>query len=100
MQTRYDTLTLFFKALAHPVRLQILDMLRERELYVYEIEAALQKRQSYVSQQLIVLREAGLVVSQREGLHVRYRLAHPVDALFAAGEVTTAEGEAEKAPTQ
>jgi ArsR family transcriptional regulator len=65
------------KALAHPVRLQILDMLRGGELCVCHIEAALNRRQAYVSQQLMVLRESGLVETRRDGLQVFYRLAEP-----------------------
>ncbi len=63
------------KALAHPVRLQILDMLRQGELCVCHIETALAKRQTYISQQLAVLREAGLVENRKEGLRVFYRLS-------------------------
>lgn len=70
----YDTLSMTFKALAHPVRLQILDMLRRGELCVCHIENALEQRQAYVSQQLMMLREAGLVESRKEGLRVYYRL--------------------------
>jgi ArsR family transcriptional regulator len=63
------------KALAHPVRLQILDMLRQGEICVCHIERAIDKRQAYVSQQLMVLREAGLVESRKDGLQVYYRIA-------------------------
>jgi ArsR family transcriptional regulator len=64
-----------FKALGHPSRLRILDMLRADEVCVCHIEAALGKRQAYVSQQLMALREAGLVVARREGGRIYYRLA-------------------------
>ena len=73
------------KALAHPVRLQILDMLREGEVCVCHIRAKLRRRQAYVSQQLMVLREAGLVKTRKEGLRVFYRLSDPhVEALLNA----------------
>ena len=68
------------KALAHPVRLQIVDMLRRGELCVCHIETALARRQAYVSQQLAVLREAGLVESRKEGLMVFYRLSDSATA--------------------
>ena len=45
----YDSLSSLFKALAHPTRLQILDMLRRGELCVCHIETALDKRQAYIS---------------------------------------------------
>jgi DNA-binding transcriptional ArsR family regulator len=78
MVVRYDTATDRFKALAHPVRLQILDMLRSGELCVCHLEAALSKRQAYISQQLMVLREAGLVESRKDGLRVFYQLVDDV----------------------
>ena len=73
------------KALAHPVRLQILDMLRQGEVCVCHIRARLCRRQAYVSQQLMVLREAGLVATRKEGLRVFYRLNDPrTEALLDA----------------
>lgn len=63
------------KVMGHPIRLQILDMLRSGEVCVCHIEHALNKRQSYVSQQLMTLRDAGFVDSRKDGLQVYYRLA-------------------------
>jgi ArsR family transcriptional regulator len=64
------------KALAHPVRLQILTVLRrDGECCVCHLENILRQRQAYISQQLSRLREAGLVVDRREGLNVFYSLA-------------------------
>ncbi len=74
----YESLTIRFKALAHPVRLQMLDMLRRGETCVCHFEAVLGKRQAYVSQQLMALREAGLVTARRDGLRVYYRLTDDV----------------------
>lgn len=72
--TDYFDAAVRFKALAHPVRLQILDMLRTGEVCVCHMEAALDRRQAYISQQLMTLREAGLVESRKDGLQVFYRL--------------------------
>lgn len=72
MASAYPQLANFLRALSHPVRLQILDMLRSGEVCVCHIEAALHKRQAYISQQLMVLREEGIVGSRREGLQVYY----------------------------
>ncbi len=73
------------KALAHPVRLQILELLRQGEVCVCHIRVVLEKRQAYISQQLMVLREAGLVETRKDGLRVFYRLADPhVEALLGA----------------
>lgn len=62
------------KVMGHPVRLQILDMLRQGEVCVCHIEEALDKRQAYISQQLMTLRDVNLVTSRRDGLQVYYRL--------------------------
>ena len=78
MTASYQDATVRFKALAHPVRLQILDMLRNGEVCVCHMEIALGKRQAYISQQLMVLRDAGLVESRKDGLSVFYRLVDDV----------------------
>jgi DNA-binding transcriptional ArsR family regulator len=70
-----EELAPLFKALAHPRRLAILQSLRDGELCVCEIEQALGLRQAYVSQQLTVLREAGLVCYRKDGWNVYYRIA-------------------------
>jgi ArsR family transcriptional regulator len=77
MVSNYEKNALLFKALAHPVRLQILNILRQGEECVCHIEATLGKRQAYISQQLTILREAGVVESRKEGLQVFYRLIEP-----------------------
>jgi ArsR family transcriptional regulator len=63
-----------FKALMHPARLEILDTLRDGEECVCHMEAALGYRQAYISQQLMVLREAGLVEDRRDGWNIFYRV--------------------------
>jgi ArsR family transcriptional regulator len=67
----------YFKALAHPVRLQILSILRQGEACVCHLEAILHRRQAYISQQLMVLKEAGMLAERKEGLFVFYSLADP-----------------------
>lgn len=79
MTSHYRTLTHTLRAIAHPARLQILDMLRDGEICVCEIEQKLGQRQAYVSQQLIVLRNAGLVRYRKEGLRVYYSLTEASD---------------------
>jgi ArsR family transcriptional regulator len=64
-----------FRALAHPVRLRILDILARQEACVCHLTALLDQRQPYISQQLAALREANLVADRREGTLVYYRLA-------------------------
>ncbi len=70
-----------FKLLGHPVRLQILDALRRSPECVCHLEALLGKPQPYISQQLRVLREAGVVTDSKDGLNVYY---HLVDAGVAS----------------
>ena len=62
----------FFKALAHPLRIAVLDALREGELGVNELCNLLQVEQSTLSQQLAVLRGRSIVVGRKEGLNVYY----------------------------
>ena len=67
----------FLKALAHPARLQIVGILRQGEACVCHLEARLGFRQPYISQQIMVLRKAGLVAERRDGTYVFYRLSDP-----------------------
>lgn len=71
---RYTAKARKLKVMGHPIRLQILDMLRRGETCVCHIERALDKRQAYISQHLMTLRDAGFVDSRKEGLQVYYRL--------------------------
>jgi ArsR family transcriptional regulator len=64
-----------FQTLSHQARLGILDELRRDEACVCHLQAVLARPQAYVSQQLRVLREEGLVTDRREGTLVYYRLA-------------------------
>ncbi len=70
----YERQAEILKALAHPVRLQILDILRDGEQCVCHIEAVLRLRQAYISQQLMTLRKAGLVADRKDGLRVYYHI--------------------------
>ncbi|MXO96590.1 metalloregulator ArsR/SmtB family transcription factor [Erythrobacter aquimaris] len=63
------------KALAHPLRFQILQVLKSRELNVGEIEQATGIGQPALSQQLSVLRKAELVETRKEAKLVYYSLA-------------------------
>lgn len=73
----YATLSNRLKLLAHPERLRILDVLRRDAECVCHLEALLGKPQPYVSQQLRFLRQAGLIVDEKEGQNVYYRLVDP-----------------------
>ncbi|MGD8397865.1 MAG: metalloregulator ArsR/SmtB family transcription factor [Anaerolineae bacterium] len=81
----YEEQAQLFRALAHPVRLRILDILARQEACVCHLTCALGQRQPYVSQQLATLRDAGLVADRRDGTLVYYRLAdeHLADLIEA-----------------
>ena len=65
----------FFKALAHPARIAILEYLRDGPHSVGEIQEATGGVGSSISQQLAVLRGRGIVVAERDGTTVRYEVA-------------------------
>ena len=73
----YEDQSKLFKALMHPARLAILDELRGGEQCVCHLEAALGYRQAYISQHLMILREAGLVQDVRDGWNIFYRVIQP-----------------------
>jgi ArsR family transcriptional regulator len=65
----------FFKALAHPLRISILDALRDGELTVNEISQRFDVEQANTSQQLAVLRNRNIVVTRKEGANVYYSVS-------------------------
>lgn len=67
----------FFKALGHPVRIAILELLREGPRSVGELQALTGAPGPSVSQQLAVLRNRGIVRPERLGTTVRYHAADP-----------------------
>ena len=87
-----------FQLLAHPARLRILDELRRAEACVCHLQTVLGRPQAYVSQQLRVLREAGVVTDRKDGLLVYYSVAdlqveHLLEEVLGpAGEPTCVPG--------
>lgn len=75
-----------FKALAHPARIRVLEVLADGERSVGELQPLVGIELSHLSQQLGVLRRAGLVTSRKEGSSVIYALRDPLvaDLLLAA----------------
>ncbi len=73
----YQAYADLLKTLAHPARLAILDILRDGEQCVCHMEATLGLRQAYISQQLMLLKQAGLVDSHRDGLNLYYHILKP-----------------------
>jgi len=67
----------FFKAIAHPTRVAILERLADQEVCVCEIIADLGLEQSNVSQHLAILRKQNIITSTKVGLQVHYRIKYP-----------------------
>lgn len=68
----------FFKALAHPIRVRIVEGLVERDRTVQELQTVLTLDQSSVSQHLAVLRANYVVTARKQGTTVRYALRDPL----------------------
>jgi len=68
----------FFRALGHPARIRLLEVLSERGAQsVQNLQARLDLDQPIVSQQLARLRAGGIVTARKEGTTVLYALANP-----------------------
>lgn len=67
----------FFKALANPIRIKILDELRSEELTVSEIRDRLEVELPNISQQLVVLKGKKLVVARKQGNNIYYSCSDP-----------------------
>ncbi|REE67980.1 ArsR family transcriptional regulator [Paenibacillus taihuensis] len=79
----------FFKALAHPMRIRILELLSEGNKNVNELQQILSSEGSAVSQQLAVLRNKNVVYGIKEGTTVVYSLRDPLikDLLAVAKQI-------------
>jgi ArsR family transcriptional regulator len=62
------------RAIAHPIRLQVIELLENRELCVGQISEALGEKQAITSQQLNIMKNRGILTSRREGTKVFYQL--------------------------
>ncbi|MDR4887310.1 metalloregulator ArsR/SmtB family transcription factor [Fredinandcohnia sp. QZ13] len=79
----------FFKALAHPLRIRILELLAEGDKNVNEIQTLIGSEGSAVSQQLTVLRAKNIVYGTKDGNRVIYSLRDPmiVELLSVAKQI-------------
>lgn len=77
LKKRYAAQASVMKAMAHPTRLLILNSLKKKETCVCELRDLVGDDISTVSKHLLVLRNAGLVSSRREGNWLYYSLACP-----------------------
>jgi ArsR family transcriptional regulator len=82
----YQAKAEFFRTLGHPARIRILELLSERDYVVHELLESIEIEASNLSQQLGVLRRAGLVVQTRHNGAVVYSISVPEvrDLLLAA----------------
>lgn len=87
----YQAKAEFFKTLGHPARIRVLELLSEREHAVSEMLPEVGVGAANLSQQLAVLRRAGLVVTRKEGSTVYYSLTSPrvAELLTVARQILT-----------
>jgi ArsR family transcriptional regulator len=74
MDLFYEREAEFFRALGHPVRLQILDFLTGGSRCTCEIEPEINLDQSTISRHLVTLKRAGILTSRRDGVRVIYEI--------------------------
>jgi ArsR family transcriptional regulator len=84
-----------FKALAHPLRLAIVDELQKGECCVQDLVDRLGCEQSNLSRHLAVLKQAGIVDNEKKGLYVYYYLVIPCISGFfnCVNQVLTKKGQ-------
>lgn len=73
----YQVKAEFFKTLGHPVRIRVLEVLRDGEQAVSQILSQVGVEPSHLSQQLAILRRANIVRTRKEGTSVRYSVTEP-----------------------
>ncbi len=85
----YQAKAEFFRTLGHPARIRVLELLAERDHAVHELLERIDIEQSNLSQQLAVLRRAGLITQRRTGHEVVYTVSVPEvrDLLLAARRI-------------
>ena len=84
-----------FRALSDPLRVRILDLLREQELSVSALAEQLDASQQNISKHLAVLTDSGMLARRKQGNHVYYRIAD--QAVFALCEQVCGSLEAQLA---
>ena len=85
-----EKISAILEEIASPSRLVILLSIGDGEACVCHLESVLNKRQAYISQHLMALRQAGIITSRRDGRFIYYRLADP--ALLVAISMTDGVG--------
>lgn len=82
-----------FRLLGHPARVRILELLRDGELTVGELQAALELDSGGTSQHLTAMRRQGVLESRKDGVKVHYRVKDPrtFQLLAVAREILTSQ---------
>jgi len=65
------------KTLANPLRLEIINAIRDGEKNVNELASIVKVSQSNISQHLTIMRQKNIVSTRRDGSHIYYKLAYP-----------------------
>jgi ArsR family transcriptional regulator len=91
----YTQIGSFFRHISHPARIKILLEIGEGEACVCHLEAKLGLRQAYLSQHLMALRDADILVTEKDGRYVYYRLADPaiLDLVRSAAQMIDIDGD-------
>lgn len=77
MKILYEKHAEICKTLSNPIRLEIINLLRDKERSVNELVKLAKISQSNISQHLTILRQNNLVLTKRKGKNIYYKLAYP-----------------------
>ena len=85
-----ESISALLRAISQPTRVEILLAIGTGEACVCHLETVIGQRQAYISQQLMALREAGIVTGRREGRNIFYQIEEPaiLDLIKQAGIVS------------
>ena len=88
-EEKYDIISSLLRVLGHPKRIRILLEIGTGEACVCHLEAQLGIRQAYLSQQLMALREEGILQTKREGRFIYYRITDQkiLDMITTAAQI-------------
>lgn len=75
--TQIDDVASLLKAMAHPIRLKILCLLRDEELSVCQLQATVQTTNGNISQHLSILRNHGIIACRKDASFIYNRIADP-----------------------
>ena len=91
MKELYEIHAEMCKVFSNPVRLEILNLLRDKELSVTELIEITKLSQANISQHLSIMKSKGIVTSNRKGKNIYYKLTNPkiVKAFDIIKEVLT-----------